>query len=97
MAGCIAGGLLLPLLMPFYSWGAVLGLTLALWTLAMTGLAFADRLGPRGLSWQRLASIPAGFYGMTLAHIGIAVFVTGITLTTIYSVEKMCGWQSTKH
>ena len=85
---CLAGGLLLPLLMPFYSWAAVLGLTLALWTVATCGLMFADRLGVQGFSWQRLASIPSGFYGMTIAHLGIAVFVVGITLTSVYSVEK---------
>jgi cytochrome c-type biogenesis protein CcmF len=84
----VIGGLLLPLLMPFYSWGAALGLTLALWTLATTGLSFYDRLGHQGLTWERLAKIPAGFYGMTVAHIGIAVFVVGITLTSVYSVEK---------
>ena len=88
IAICVIGGLLLPLLMPFYSWAAVLGLTLALWTVAMTGLSFVDRLGAKGFSWQRMLTIPAGFYGMTLAHLGIAVFVTGITLTSIYSVEK---------
>lgn len=85
---CLLGGLSLPLLMPFYAWGAVLGLTLALWTTGMTGLAFVERLGVKGWSWQRLTSIPSGFYGMTLAHLGIAVFVTGITLTSVYSVEK---------
>ncbi|MDD5269004.1 MAG: heme lyase CcmF/NrfE family subunit [Methylococcales bacterium] len=88
IAGCISGGLMLPLLMPFYSWGAVLGLTLALWTVAITVLSFIDRMGPKGFSWQRLQTIPAGFYGMTIAHLGIAVFVTGITLTSVYSVEK---------
>ena len=88
IAICVIGGMLLPLLMPFYSWAAVLGLTLALWTVAMTGLSFVDRLGTKGFSWQRILTIPAGFYGMTMAHIGIAVFVTGITLTSIYSVEK---------
>jgi len=88
IAICVIGGMLLPLLMPFYSWAAVLGLTLALWTVAMTGLSFVDRLGAKGFSWQRMLTIPAGFYGMTLAHLGIAVFVTGITLTSIYSVEK---------
>ena len=88
IAVCVIGGMLLPLLMPFYSWAAVLGLTLALWTVAMTGLSFVDRLGTKGFSWQRMLTIPAGFYGMTLAHLGIAVFVTGITLTSIYSVEK---------
>ncbi|MDD5578228.1 MAG: heme lyase CcmF/NrfE family subunit [Methylobacter sp.] len=88
VAACVIGGLLIPLIMPFYSWGAVLGLTLALWTVAITGLSFTDRMGPKSFSWQRLASVPAGFYGMTIAHLGIAVFVTGITLTSVYSVEK---------
>jgi len=74
--------------MPFYSWAAMLGLTLALWTTAMTGLSFIDRLGSQGFTWQRLQTIPAGFYGMTIAHLGIAVFVIGITLTSVYSVEK---------
>ena len=84
----IVGGLLLPLLMPFYSWAAALGITLALWTVAMTVLAFIERLGVKGWSWQRLKVIPFGFYGMTFAHLGIAVFVIGITLTSVYSVEK---------
>ncbi|WP_036253881.1 heme lyase CcmF/NrfE family subunit [Methylobacter sp. BBA5.1] len=85
---CIAGGLVVPLAMPFYSWAAVLGTTLALWTAAITVLAFMERAGARGYSWQRLRSVPAGFYGMTVAHLGIAVFVIGITFTTVYSVER---------
>ncbi|MGZ5008704.1 MAG: heme lyase CcmF/NrfE family subunit, partial [Methylobacter sp.] len=85
---CAGGGLLIPLLMPFYSWGAVLGLTLALWTVAISALSFIDRMGSQGFSWQRLQTVPAGFYGMTVAHLGIAVFVVGITLTAVYSIEK---------
>ena len=88
VVGCVLGGLLLPLSLPFYSWAAALGLTLALWTVAMTGLSLVDRVGVQGFSWQRLASIPSGFYGMSIAHCGIAVFVIGITLTSVYSVEK---------
>ncbi len=88
IAGCVVGGLALPLCMPFYSWSAVLGLTLALWTTASTYLSFADRLGDNGWSWQRLQAIPSGFYGMTIAHVGISVFVVGITLTSVYSVDK---------
>jgi len=45
-------------------------------------------MGGQGFSWSRLAKVPAGFYGMTIAHLGIAVFVVGITLTSVYSVEK---------
>ncbi|MGJ0485946.1 MAG: heme lyase CcmF/NrfE family subunit [Methylomicrobium sp.] len=85
---CLALGLLSPLAMPFYSWAAALGLVLAFWTLASTGLSFYDRMGATGFSWERLRGIPSGFYGMTLAHAGIAVFVVGITLTSAYSVEK---------
>ncbi len=88
VVACVLGGLLLPLSLPFYSWAAALGLTLALWTVAMTGLSLVDRVGVQGFSWQRLASIPSGFYGMSIAHCGIAVFVIGITLTSVYSVEK---------
>ena len=84
----MAGGLAFPLLMPFYSWGVALGVTLALWTVATNVMSFIDRLGRQGLNWQRLRSIPAGFYGMTVAHTGIAVFVMGITLTSVYSLEK---------
>jgi cytochrome c-type biogenesis protein CcmF len=72
--------------MPFYSWAAVLGLALALWTLAVSAYAFKQRL--QSLSLARFRQIPAGFYGMTLAHIGIAVFVIGITFTSVYSIER---------
>ena len=85
---CISSGFLIPLVMPFYSWGAGLGVTLALWTVATVVLSFKDRLGKQGFSWQRMVRIPASFYGMTVAHLGIAVFVIGITFTSIYSIEK---------
>jgi cytochrome c-type biogenesis protein CcmF len=85
---CLVPGLLLPLAMPFYSGAAALGLSLAFWTLASTGLSFYDRMGAKGFSLERLRSVPSGFYGMTLAHAGMAVFVIGITLTSAYSVEK---------
>ena len=86
--GSVTGGVLFPLLMPFYSWAAVLGITLALWVMATSAVAFAERFGAGGFSWKRLATIPAGFYGMIIAHTGMAVFVVGITLTSTYSLEK---------
>ena len=85
---CLLAGFLIPLAMPFYSWSAGLGVTLALWTTTTVALSFKDRLGSEGVSLQRLAAIPASFYGMTVAHLGIAVFVIGITFTSIYSLEK---------
>lgn len=84
----LVSGFLIPLFMPFYSWAAGLGSTLALWTMATVGLSFKDRLGNQGFSRERLSTIPASFYGMTIAHLGIAVFVIGVTYTSIYSIEK---------
>lgn len=86
IAASVGLALLTPLVMPFYSWGAALGTGLALWTLAITGLAFKQRL--QSWSIECLKQIPAGFYGMTLAHMGIAVFVIGITFTSVYSIER---------
>jgi len=83
---CVGIALLIPFLMPFYAWGAVLGVMLAMWTVAVTFVAFQQRL--QVWSWQRLSQIPNGFYGMTLAHLGIAVFVIGITFTSVYSIER---------
>lgn len=81
-------GLLIPLVMPFYSWSVALGVTFALWTTTTVILSFKDRWGQQGFSWQRLTDISASFYGMTIAHLGIAIFVIGITFTSVYSVEK---------
>jgi len=83
---CIVVAAFIPLAMPSYSWAAVLGLSLAFWTLAVSVLAFKQRM--QIWSLERLKKIPAGFYGMTFAHVGIAVFVVGITLTSTYSIER---------
>jgi len=85
-AAVIVFALLIPLVMPFYSLAAALGTGLALWTLFISAIAFKQRL--QVWSWARLSKIPAGFYGMTLAHLGISVFVMGITFTSVYSIER---------
>jgi cytochrome c-type biogenesis protein CcmF len=68
--------------------GVILGLSLSLWVLAtaLTGLTSRLRHGAGGLS--RLAGLSRSFVGMHLAHLGLAVFVVGVTLSTAYSVEK---------
>ena len=88
---CLSLGLLLPLAMPFYSWAAVVGITLAIWTSAITLLSLYDRAGKKNISWRKLKAVPTAFYGMTVAHLGIAVFIIGITFTSVYSVEQDVG------
>jgi cytochrome c-type biogenesis protein CcmF len=65
------------------SWMVALGLALAAWLLLGTASELAKRLRqqPPGTTWwARLASPPSGYWGMILAHAGVAVFVLGVTL-----------------
>ena len=73
--------------LPHWFWGAFLGIAMALWITVTAGIAIYERFHNRALM-STLRSTPAGFYGMLLGHLGMAVFVIGITLTSLYTVEK---------
>jgi cytochrome c-type biogenesis protein CcmF len=68
-------------------WGAFFGIAMALWITVTAAIAIYERFHNRALM-STLRSTPAGFYGMLLGHLGMAVFVIGITLTSLYTVEK---------
>jgi cytochrome c-type biogenesis protein CcmF len=76
------------LLLHEFKWGALLGVTLTLWVIITSAYNFYLRIAGRVMQPNAWLSVPRGFYGMTLAHIGIAVFVAGITITSLYSQEK---------
>ncbi|HFD32464.1 MAG TPA: heme lyase CcmF/NrfE family subunit [Gammaproteobacteria bacterium] len=84
----IVVGSLLPLLFSHYKFGAAIGLMLALWITLTTLQGIRLRLLNKDYSFASFKSIPRSFYGMSIAHIGVAVFIVGITLTSIYSEEK---------
>ena len=84
----IVVGSSLPLLFSRYEFGAAIGLMLATWIVLTTLQGIRMRLANKGYSLQSFISVPRGFYGMSIAHIGVAVFIVGITLTSIYSEEK---------
>jgi len=84
----VAGFGLTLLLATHFSWGAALGLVLAIWVVLTTLLWLVERAGGRRSFWQMLVSLPRGGWGMMFGHIGLAVFIVGITLTSIYSTEK---------
>ena len=81
----IVAGVTIPLaLLPSFHWGAVLTVTLAVWVAGTVVQAIRERVA----SGRRLVSLPLGFWGMVLGHFGIAVFIIGVGLTSIYSTEK---------
>jgi cytochrome c-type biogenesis protein CcmF len=83
----LAAAAVAALLLPRFSWQAVMGLALALWVsmTAVQGL-YSRVAGKGGLG--ALRSVSRGFLGMTVAHLGLAVFAVGLTLTTLYSEEQ---------
>ena len=77
-------GVLYPIVvMQQFTWQAALGMTLAFWVFFTSLKAVKEQSRGRGLGGLSLSQ-----WGMTLGHTGIAVFIVGITLTSIYSTEK---------
>jgi cytochrome c-type biogenesis protein CcmF len=65
------------------------GLLLALWIVAATVVGVKERIrNLRGGLGARLAAQPRGYWGMTLAHLGVAVFIVGVTLVKGYETER---------
>jgi cytochrome c-type biogenesis protein CcmF len=85
----LATGLLLPLTLDGFNAWASLGFFLAAWIALAVLAAFIDRLkhGQGGLL-QKLAGLPRGFWGMQLAHLGMAIGVAGIAVVANYSSER---------
>jgi cytochrome c-type biogenesis protein CcmF len=65
------------------------GLFLAFWLIAagFTGVLERIRYVKGGL-WQRLAAQGRAYWGMQCAHLGIAVFIIGVTLVKGFEVER---------
>ena len=88
MMAALIVGIAWAAMMPSFKIAAAVGLVLAAWVVSATVVAFKARLGSKPKLLPALRSIPRGFYGMTLGHVGMAVFIVGITLTSLYSTEK---------
>lgn len=86
----IAVGLILPVLMIGQAGLVVFpGIAAAAWII-FTGLQNMQKtLSQRKIQGVAgLSSLPRSFYGMTVAHIGVAVFIIGVTLSNAFSIEK---------
>ena len=81
--------LLLPLTMGTWKPLVAFGLLLAAWIVVTAFINLRARLaaGTSGTWLSRLRLQPAGYYGMLLAHCGVAVFIVGVTLVRGYEAE----------
>lgn len=80
----------LPLLFGRWSMWISLGFLLAVWAVVTCGASLWRRLRQSegtGSLWQRLRSSSRSYYGMLAAHLGIAVFVAGVTMVKGYESQ----------
>jgi cytochrome c-type biogenesis protein CcmF len=81
-------GTLAPLFQSHYSINAALGCILGSWTIFSSFSLIYDRLRIPSGGFRAIHSAPMGFYGMVAGHVGLGVFVIGVTMTSAYSIEK---------
>jgi cytochrome c-type biogenesis protein CcmF len=82
---------LLPFVIGGWKWRASLGLLLSCWIVATSIQNIWSRVrshsGDLGFL-SRLKAPARSYYGMHLAHIGVAVFIAGVSVVTSYQTEK---------
>ncbi len=81
----------LPLIYGHWSALTALGLLLAAWIVATAALNFIERVQHTRAGRSFVAAAlnqPRSFTGMHLAHIGVAVFVVGVTMVSSFQDEK---------
>jgi len=82
--GALAFGLLYPwVALGQWKWQAAIGMVLSFWVVFSAIGLLRDQARGRGL-----LRVGASTWGMTLGHLGLAVFAVGISLTSLYSTEK---------
>jgi cytochrome c-type biogenesis protein CcmF len=82
---------LLPFVIGGWKWRASLGLLLSCWIVATSVQNILSRVrgqGGESTFLGRLKAPSRSYYGMHLAHIGVAVFIAGVTVVSNYQTEK---------
>ena len=83
--------LLLPLVLGNWKPLASLGLLLAIWIVVTALLNLRDRVNTTAGQLPLLRKLrmqSRSYYGMQLAHVGVAVFIVGVTVVTSYQAEQ---------
>jgi cytochrome c-type biogenesis protein CcmF len=89
-AVALVSALILPFVLGRWSLLVAVGLLLGLWVACAAVVQLAQRLrgAPQAGIAAKLAANSAAYYGMTLAHLGVAVFIIGVTLVKGYESER---------
>jgi len=85
----IITAIILPFIMGKWTPMISLGILMATWIIASLVTSFARTIKrSKELGGSGLAGLSRSYYGMQLAHFGIAVFIIGVTFVNGYETEK---------
>ncbi|MGE0358184.1 MAG: heme lyase CcmF/NrfE family subunit [Burkholderiales bacterium] len=86
----LACAILVPLARGKWSALVALGLFLAFWVILATALQFRDRLraAPQSGLLAKLRANSASWYGMQVAHVGVAAFIIGVAMVKGFETER---------
>ena len=87
-AASIASAALLPIVMGKWTPLISLGFLLAAWIIFTTLYSFWNRIKSSGDIVAAISKQSMSYYGMLLGHLGIAVFVIGVTMVKGYETER---------
>jgi cytochrome c-type biogenesis protein CcmF len=89
LAVSFAAAIIVPLAMGHWSTMIGFSMLLAAWIAASGVVNLKAQLAnvPKGRIGARLAQLPRSYYGMLLAHLGVAVFIVGVALVRGYEAE----------
>jgi cytochrome c-type biogenesis protein CcmF len=90
LAVAVVAAIVVPFMMGRFSLVVALGLWLAFWVVAGTFVQLRHRLAiaPQPSLWRRIGAQPLHWWGMTLAHLGVAAFILGVALVKGYETER---------
>jgi cytochrome c-type biogenesis protein CcmF len=87
----VLSAITLPFILGGWKWLVSLGLLLAIWIVATAVVNVWERVRVTSgqlSTLQKLRTQSRSYYGMHLAHIGVAVFIVGVTMVTGYQLER---------
>jgi cytochrome c-type biogenesis protein CcmF len=88
LAASVVIALLLPWALGLWTPLIALGMWLAAWLIFTAALDLRKRVAGSGSLWQRMKQPSLSYYGMQFAHLGVAVFIIGVTMVKGYETER---------
>jgi cytochrome c-type biogenesis protein CcmF len=85
----VALGIIIPVLTTgSVNIGAIIAMILAVWIILTIIKDLLNKTANKDNRWQGLKALSLSYYGMQTAHLGMAVIILGVCLTSQYSVER---------